>query len=256
MPLNTVLPHAGELAAARVSGGAGQLSLPHSNGTEHPALTLRECAALPQAPEAADMTLQLEQTGQQHAMIEQAVAAAHADAAGAVQALMAPLREQQHAMIEQAVAAARADAVGAVQALMAPLREQQHAITEQAVAAAHADAACAVQALMAPLPEQQNAIIQQAVEAAHADAAGAVQALMAPLRELAEQLPALLGVAPRLAELPAHLDAVPWKSAEVCNTALQNLLFAPSEHVAAEHQACTVDLLLHGGLCACGGFWP
>ena len=225
MLLSTVLPHAGELAAARASGGTGQLSLPHSNGTEHPALLLGECAALLQPPEAAEKALQQEQSEQQHAMIEQAVAAAHADAAGAVQALMAPLREQQHA------------------------------ITEQAVAAAHADAACAVQALMAPLQEQQKAIIEQAVAAAHADAAGAVQALMAPLRELAEQLPALLAVAPRLAELPAHLDAVPWKSAEVCNAALQSTIIAPGKHAAAEHQAYVLDLLLHGSLCLYFGFF-
>ena len=160
MLVSTVLPHAGELAAARASGGTGQLSLPHSNGMEHPALLLGECASLLQPPEAAEKALQQEQSEQQHAMIEQAVAAAHADAAGAVQALMVPLQEQQKALIEQAVAAA------------------------------------------------------------HADAGGAVRALMAPLRELAEQLPALLAVAPRLAELPAHLDALQSNSAQVCDTAL------------------------------------
>lgn len=172
MLLNTVLPHAGELAAAKASGGAGELSLPHSNGTEHPALLLGECAVLRQPPEAADMALQLEQ------------------------------------------------------------REQQHAKTMEAVAAAHADAAAAVQALLV----QQHAKTEQAVAAAHADAAKAVQALIAPLQELAEQLPELLAVAPRLAELPAHLDAVQWKSAEVGNIALHIAIIAPCKHAAAEHQ--------------------
>ena len=182
--LNTLLPHAGELAAAKASGDAGKRSSPDSNGTQHPALTLGECAALRQPPEAADMAWQLEQ------------------------------------------------------------REQQHAKTLEAVAAAHADAAAAVQALLV----QQHAKTEQAVTAAHADAAGAVQALMAPLRELAEQLPALLAVAPRLAELPAHLDAVPWKSAEVCNAAQQPTV-ASGKRAPAEQQAHIVELLMQGGLC-------
>ena len=130
LPVDTFLPSAGELAAAKASGGAGKRTSAHSKGAGQPVPLLAECAALRQDAGAAEDAAQQEQSAQQRADTEQAAEAARTGAA-------------------------------------------------LTLGAAHVKAQL----------------------------------------DLAEQLPALLAVAPRLAELPAHLDEVLWKSAEVCSAA-------------------------------------